>query len=109
MVDIKTEETKAFDKRESPYFMEMSVLDSTNVENAFTQALTQIHKIVSKRRVDESNKEGERGSEMELRFRSLGFKQVEEERQRSRVKSWRRRRIREDITVRFTRHPRLSR
>ncbi|CAN6872201.1 unnamed protein product [Brassica oleracea] len=85
MVDIITEETKAFDKRESPYFMEMSVLDSTNVENAFTQALTQIHKIVSKRRVDESNKEGERGSEMELRFRSLGFKQVEEERQRMRT------------------------
>ncbi|CAF1709774.1 unnamed protein product, partial [Brassica napus] len=85
MVEIKTEETKAFDKRESPYFMEMSVLDSTNVENAFSEGLTQIHKIVSKRRVDEPNKEGERGSGMELRFRSLGFKQVKEERQRMRT------------------------
>ncbi|KAG2300414.1 hypothetical protein Bca52824_036886 [Brassica carinata] len=85
MVEIKTEETKAFAKRESTYFMETSALHSTNVENAFTEGLTQIHKILSKRSVDEPNKEGERGSETELRFRSLGFKQVEEDRQRLRT------------------------
>ncbi|KAG2331916.1 hypothetical protein Bca52824_003096 [Brassica carinata] len=70
---------------ESLYFMEISVLDATNVENAFTEVLTQIHKIESKRSVGGPNKEGEGGSEMELRFRSLGFKQVEEERQRLRT------------------------
>ncbi|KAG2260242.1 hypothetical protein Bca52824_079536 [Brassica carinata] len=47
--------------RESLYFMETSALDATNVENAFTEVLTQIHKIVSKRSVDGSSKEGEGG------------------------------------------------
>ncbi|KAL0711523.1 hypothetical protein Bca4012_018501 [Brassica carinata] len=85
LVAIKTEESVAFAERESLYFMEISVLDATNVENAFTEVLTQIHKIESKRSVGGPNKEGEGGSEMELRFRSLGFKQVEEERQRLRT------------------------
>jgi Ras-related protein Rab-11A len=52
LVAVKTEEAKAFAERESLYFMETSALDATNVENAFTEVLTQIHKIVSKRSVD---------------------------------------------------------
>lgn len=65
LVAVKTEEAKAFAERESLYFMETSALDATNVENAFTEVLTQIHKIVSKRSVDGSNRGGE-GSSTDL-------------------------------------------
>uniref|UniRef100_A0A1J3HRW1 Ras-related protein RABA1a n=2 Tax=Noccaea caerulescens TaxID=107243 RepID=A0A1J3HRW1_NOCCA len=58
LVAVKTEDAKAFAERESLYFMETSALDATNVENAFTEVLNQIHKIVSKRSVDGSNREG---------------------------------------------------
>ncbi|KAK6132664.1 hypothetical protein DH2020_033616 [Rehmannia glutinosa] len=37
----------AFAEREKTYFMETSALESTNVENAFTEALTQIYHVVS--------------------------------------------------------------
>lgn len=49
---VSVEEGKSFAERESLYFMETSALDSTNVENSFTQVLTQIYRIVSKRSLD---------------------------------------------------------
>lgn len=49
---VSVEEGKSFAEREGLYFMETSALDSTNVENSFTQVLTQIYRIVSKRSLD---------------------------------------------------------
>jgi len=52
LVAVQTDEGKAFAERESLYFMETSALESTNVENAFAEVLTQIYRIVSKRAVE---------------------------------------------------------
>jgi Ras-related protein Rab-11A len=52
LVAVPMEYGKSFAERESLYFMETSALDATNVENAFTEALTQIYRIVSKRAVE---------------------------------------------------------
>ncbi|KAJ4907127.1 Ras-related protein RABA1h [Raphanus sativus] len=45
---IPTEEVKAFAERENTFFMETSALEALNVENAFTEVLTQIYRVVSK-------------------------------------------------------------
>ncbi|KAI8008105.1 Ras-related protein YPT3 [Camellia lanceoleosa] len=52
LVAVSTDDGKAFAERESLYFMETSALEATNVENAFTEALSQIYRIVSKRAVE---------------------------------------------------------
>ncbi|OMO68180.1 Small GTPase superfamily [Corchorus capsularis] len=52
LVAVSTEDGKSFAERESLYFMETSALEATNVENAFTEVLTQIYRIVSKRAVE---------------------------------------------------------
>ncbi|GMY08874.1 Ras-related protein Rab11D, partial [Fagus crenata] len=52
LVAVPTEYGKSFSERESLYFMETSALDATNVENAFTEVLSQIHRVVSKRAVE---------------------------------------------------------
>ncbi|KAI7740873.1 hypothetical protein M8C21_021973 [Ambrosia artemisiifolia] len=52
---IQTEDAKAFAERENNFFMETSALESLNVENAFTEVLTQIHHVVSKRALEISN------------------------------------------------------
>ncbi|XAR49528.1 hypothetical protein NMG60_11032763 [Bertholletia excelsa] len=52
LVAIPTEDGKALAERESLYFMETSALDATNVENAFTEVLSQIHRVVSKKAVE---------------------------------------------------------
>lgn len=52
LVAVSTEDGKSFAERESLCFMETSALEATNVENAFTEALTQIYRIVSKRAVE---------------------------------------------------------
>jgi Ras-related protein Rab-11A len=52
LVAVSTEDGKSFAERESLYFMETSALEATNVESAFTEALTQIYRIVSKRTVE---------------------------------------------------------
>ncbi|KAH7577071.1 hypothetical protein ACOSP7_002182 [Xanthoceras sorbifolium] len=52
LVAVSTEDGKAFAEKESLYFMETSALDATNVENAFSEVLTQIYKVVSKRAVE---------------------------------------------------------
>ncbi|XP_047318896.1 ras-related protein Rab11B-like [Impatiens glandulifera] len=49
---VSTDETKAFAERERTFFMETSALESRNVENAFTEVLTQIHQIVSKKALE---------------------------------------------------------
>ncbi|CAN0913977.1 Ras-related protein Rab11D [Linum grandiflorum] len=55
LVAVQTEDAKAYAERESMYFMETSALTATNVESAFTEVMTQIYKIVSKRAVDGSS------------------------------------------------------
>nr|GME17853.1 ras-related protein YPT3 [Ipomoea batatas] len=52
LVAVPTEEGKNFAEREALYFMETSALEATNVENAFTEVLTQIHHIVVKKAVE---------------------------------------------------------
>ncbi|EFJ12174.1 rab family GTPase [Selaginella moellendorffii] len=49
---VSTEDGQAFSEREGLYFMETSALESTNVENAFKQILTQIYRVVSKKALD---------------------------------------------------------
>ncbi|KAF9587759.1 hypothetical protein IFM89_004736 [Coptis chinensis] len=52
LVAVSTEDGKSFAERESLYFMETSALESTNVDNAFAEVLTQIYHIVSKKAVE---------------------------------------------------------
>ncbi|KAL9322360.1 hypothetical protein ACSQ67_010413 [Phaseolus vulgaris] len=52
LVAVPTEDGKSFAERESLYFMETSALEATNVENAFTEVLSQIYRIVSRRAVE---------------------------------------------------------
>lgn len=49
---ITVEEAKAFAERENTFFMETSALESTNVENAFTEVLAQIHLMTSRKALD---------------------------------------------------------
>ena len=49
---VSADDGQAFSEREGLYFMETSALESTNVENAFTQILTQIYRVVSKKALD---------------------------------------------------------
>ncbi|PWA54415.1 small GTPase superfamily, Ran GTPase, P-loop containing nucleoside triphosphate hydrolase [Artemisia annua] len=49
---VTTEDAKAFAEKENTYFMETSALESSNVENAFTEVLTQIHQVVSRKALD---------------------------------------------------------
>ncbi|XP_021759468.1 ras-related protein Rab11D-like [Chenopodium quinoa] len=52
LVAVTIEEGKAFAEQEGLVFMETSALEATNVELAFTEVLTQIHRIVNKKVVD---------------------------------------------------------
>ncbi|CAD6271571.1 unnamed protein product [Miscanthus lutarioriparius] len=60
LVAVSTEDAKEFAEAESMYFMETSALDATNVDNAFSEVLTQIYQIVSKKTV-EAPEEGAAG------------------------------------------------
>ncbi|OAE18541.1 hypothetical protein AXG93_2206s1010 [Marchantia polymorpha subsp. ruderalis] len=44
---VSTDDGQNFSEKESLFFMETSALESTNVENAFKQILTQIYRVVS--------------------------------------------------------------
>ncbi|KAI5337957.1 hypothetical protein L3X38_017228 [Prunus dulcis] len=55
LVAVSKEDGKSFAERETLYFMETSALEATNVENAFTEVLTQIYRVVSKRAVEAGN------------------------------------------------------
>ncbi|KAG6420585.1 hypothetical protein SASPL_117140 [Salvia splendens] len=49
---IPTEKAKAFAERETTFFMETSALEALNVESAFTEVLTSIYHVVSKKALD---------------------------------------------------------
>ncbi|GLT71874.1 hypothetical protein SLA2020_438610 [Shorea laevis] len=49
---VSTEDATSFAERESTFFMETSALESLNVENAFTEVLSQIYRVVSKKALD---------------------------------------------------------
>lgn len=49
---VKTDDAKAFAEQESNFFMETSALESLNVEDAFTEVLTQIYRVVSRKALD---------------------------------------------------------
>uniref|UniRef100_A0A0D6R9W2 Uncharacterized protein n=2 Tax=Araucariaceae TaxID=25664 RepID=A0A0D6R9W2_ARACU len=51
---LSTEDAQTFAEKEGLYFIETSALESTNVENAFKQVLTQIYRVVSKKALDAS-------------------------------------------------------
>ncbi|XP_006000339.1 ras-related protein Rab-11A-like [Latimeria chalumnae] len=48
---VPTDEARSFAEKNGVSFMETSALDSTNVETAFLTILTEIHRIVSRRRI----------------------------------------------------------
>ncbi|KAI3887509.1 hypothetical protein MKX03_032018 [Papaver bracteatum] len=49
---VSTEDATAFAEKENTCFMETSALESMNVENAFTEVLTQIYRVVSRKALD---------------------------------------------------------
>lgn len=49
---VSTEDAKAFAERENTFFMETSALEALNVENAFTEVLSQIYRVASKKALD---------------------------------------------------------
>ncbi|CAL5412287.1 hypothetical protein CsSME_00030396 [Camellia sinensis var. sinensis] len=49
---VSVEDAKAFSERENNFFMETSALESLNVDNAFTDVLTQIYRVVSRKALD---------------------------------------------------------
>lgn len=53
---ISSDEAEAFAKKQKVAFIETSALESTNVETAFVQVLTEIYHIVSKRAIDAEGK-----------------------------------------------------
>nr|ACG30764.1 ras-related protein RIC2 [Zea mays] len=52
LVAVSTDDAKEFAEAESMYFMETSALDATNVDSSFSEVLTQIYQIVSKKTVE---------------------------------------------------------
>ncbi|TYJ30677.1 hypothetical protein E1A91_A06G146800v1 [Gossypium mustelinum] len=52
---VLTEDAKAFAEKEKTYLMETSALESLNVESAFTEVLTQIYHVVSKKALEGGN------------------------------------------------------
>ena len=55
---VATDDAQGFCEREGLSFIETSALDSTNVERAFQQILTEIYHIVSKKALDADDKGG---------------------------------------------------
>nr|XP_028944874.1 ras-related protein RABA1f-like [Malus domestica] len=49
---VSVEDAKAFAERENTFFMETSALESMNVENAFTEVLTQIYHVVCRKALE---------------------------------------------------------
>lgn len=49
---VSTEDVKAFAEKENTFFIETSALESLNVENAFTEVLTQIYHVVSRKALE---------------------------------------------------------
>ncbi|KAK1405255.1 putative small GTPase superfamily, P-loop containing nucleoside triphosphate hydrolase [Heracleum sosnowskyi] len=55
---VSTEDAKAFAEKEATYFMETSALESMNVDDAFTEVLTQVHHVVSKKALEIGDDQG---------------------------------------------------
>ncbi|KAG0345391.1 Ras- protein ric2 [Podila humilis] len=55
---VATEDAKAFAEKNDLMFMETSALDGSNVQLAFTQVLTEIHKVVSSATPNKSEEAG---------------------------------------------------
>jgi len=49
---VSTDDAKAFAERENTFFMETSALESLNVDNSFTEVLTQIYRVVSRKTLE---------------------------------------------------------
>ncbi|KAJ8505970.1 hypothetical protein OPV22_006856 [Ensete ventricosum] len=49
---VSIDDAKDFSEKENTYFMETSALESTNVEDAFTEVLTQIYCVVSRKALE---------------------------------------------------------
>ncbi|KAF3639647.1 Ras-related protein Rab11D [Capsicum annuum] len=49
---VSTEDGKSFAEKESLYLMETSALESTNVDNAFVEVLTQIYHVMSRKAME---------------------------------------------------------
>ncbi|KAE8726400.1 Ras-related protein RABA1i [Hibiscus syriacus] len=49
---VSSEDATVFAERENTFFMETSALESTNVDNAFTEVLTQIYRVVSRKALE---------------------------------------------------------
>ncbi|GAA0155701.1 small GTPase [Lithospermum erythrorhizon] len=49
---VPVEESSSFAEREGTFFIETSALESLNVEHAFTEVLTQIYRVVSRKALD---------------------------------------------------------
>lgn len=49
---VTVDDAKAFAERENTFFMETSALESMNVENAFTEVLTQIYRVTRRKALD---------------------------------------------------------
>ncbi|WOL11006.1 hypothetical protein Cni_G19767 [Canna indica] len=49
---VTTEEATAFAERENAFFMETSALESLNVDTAFTEVLSQIYQVTSRKALD---------------------------------------------------------
>ncbi|KAL8229607.1 hypothetical protein R6Q57_014507 [Mikania cordata] len=79
LLAVSTEDGKTLAEAESLYFMETSALEATNVENAFSEVITQIYRIVSKKAV-EAGDEGasasvpSKGATINVNDESLGPK-----------------------------------
>ncbi|XP_076904554.1 ras-related protein RABA1f-like [Bidens hawaiensis] len=52
---VTTDEAKAFSERETVFFMETSALEALNVEKAFTEVLTQIYRVMSRKALGVAN------------------------------------------------------
>ncbi|XP_071706583.1 ras-related protein RABA1f-like [Rutidosis leptorrhynchoides] len=52
---VQTDDAKAFCEKQNNFFMETSALESLNVENAFTELLTGIYHVMSKKALDIGN------------------------------------------------------
>jgi small GTP-binding protein len=56
---VPTDEAKAFSEKNGLSFIETSALDSTNVEDAFQNILTEIYRIVSQKQINDSPNDDE--------------------------------------------------
>ncbi|PVV05445.1 hypothetical protein BB560_000035 [Smittium megazygosporum] len=59
---VPTDDAKQFAAENGLFFIETSALDSSNVEQAFRQILTEIYRIVSNKAIDSSNENAQPGS-----------------------------------------------